>query len=125
MTAAALCALALSSCGADDFPNHPRPASPIELGARIGDHGVSVSPREVGAGIANITISNQTSDAARLVLDGPNDLASDEVVPNGTGSLKVTLEEGDYEVSNGEDDNAFKLTVGPERESSQNDLGLP
>jgi hypothetical protein len=126
---AALAALAvaatLAACGEDDFKNNPRAPAPISLTARIGDTGVSVGPQSVGAGLANITISNQTADPARLVLEGPTDESSDPIVAGGTGSVKVLLEEGDYEVSNSEGSGAAKLTVGPERKSSQNDLLLP
>ncbi|MDX6582503.1 MAG: hypothetical protein QOI10_1687 [Solirubrobacterales bacterium] len=126
VTAVALCAaLVLAACGQDDFPNNPRPAAPISVSARIGNDGVSVGPSSVGAGQASFTISNQTADAARIVLEGPTDESSDEIVPNGTGSLDVNLQEGDYSVSTGEGGRTTKLVVGPERESSQNQLLLP
>jgi hypothetical protein len=120
----ALSALGVAACGEEDFENNPRPAAPISLTARIGDSGVSVGPQDVGAGLANITISNQTDDPATLVLEGPTDESSDEIVAGGTGSMKVALEEGDYQVSN-DGSGSAKLTVGPDRESSQNDLLLP
>ena len=120
----ALSALGVAACGEEDFANNPRPPAPISLTARIGDSGVSVGPQDVGAGLANITISNQTADPATLVLDGPTQKSSDEIVAGGTGSMKVTLQEGDYQVSN-DGGGTTKLTVGPERESSQNDLLLP
>ncbi|MET0750903.1 MAG: hypothetical protein ABWZ18_05525 [Solirubrobacterales bacterium] len=123
---AALCSAAtLAACGEEDFENSPRPPSPIELSARIGDDGVTVSPRDVGAGLATITISNQTPRAERLVLEGPTDEASDEIIAGGTGSLKIALEQGDYEVTDGGGARITELVVGPERESSQNELGLP
>ena len=123
---AALCSAAtLAACGEEDFENNPRPPSPIELSARIGDDGVTVSPRDVGAGLATITISNQTPRAERLVLEGPTDEASDEIIAGGTGSLKIALEQGDYEVTDGGGARITELVVGPERESSQNELGLP
>ena len=123
---AALCSAAtLAACGEEDFENNPRPPSPIELSARIGDDGVTVSPRDVGAGLATITISNQTPRAERLVLEGPTDEASDEIIAGGTGSLKIALEQGDYEVTDGDGARITELVVGPERESSQNELGLP
>ena len=115
----------LAACGEEDFENNPRPPSPIELSARIGDDGVTVSPRDVGAGLATITISNQTPRAERLVLEGPTDEASDEILAGGTGSLKIALEQGDYEVTDGGGARLTELVVGPERESSQNELGLP
>jgi hypothetical protein len=125
---ALLAAFAISACGADDFKNDPRPPAPIQLGARIGDDGVAISPGkggDVGAGIANITISNQTSDPAKLVMEGPNDLASDPIVPEGTSSIKVDLKEGQYLVTNGGEGRQTKLEVAAERPSSQNDLLLP
>ena len=122
----ALSALVLTACGEDDFENNPRPAAPISLSARIGDSGVSLGPEEVGAGLATITISNQTDDPATLVLEGPTDESSDEVVAGGTGSMKIELKEGEYQVSNGSTGTGVTdLKVGPERESSQNELLLP
>lgn len=124
--AALAAAVGVSACGEDDFVNDPRPPAPIELSARIGSDGVTVSPGEAGAGLATITISNQTPDPARLVLEGPTDEASDEIIAGGTGSLKFALEEGEYAVSAGDGlGGESTLLVGPERESSQNDLLLP
>ena len=122
-------AFALASCGEDDFENDPRPPAPIELTARIADDVVNVSPSsasQVGAGLANITISNQSQDAAVLLLDGPTDEQSEEIVAGGTGSMKIALAEGDYTVS-AQDSTAkqAKLEVGPDRPTSQNDLLLP
>ncbi len=122
---AALAAVALSACGSEDFANDPRPAAPVALTARIGNNGVAISPGEIGGGVAAITISNQTADPAQLVIEGPSDRSSAEVVPGGTGSMKVNLAEGDYAVSDGESDTTTELVVGPKRPSSQNDLLLP
>jgi hypothetical protein len=124
---AAVCAATgLGACGGeDDFENNARPAAPIQLSARIGDDGVVVSPGKAGAGLATITISNQTPDPARLVLEGPTDESSDEIIAGGVGSMKVGLEEGEYSVSDGEGDRESELVVGPDRESSQNELLLP
>ena len=128
--AALVAAFALGSCGgSDDFKNEPRPASPIELTARIADDVVNVSPRtadEVGAGLATVTISNQSRDPAVLVLDGPTDDQSDEIPAGGTGDMKINLKEGEYMVS-AQDSKArqAKLEVGPDRPTSQNDLLLP
>ena len=123
--AALAVAATLAACGEDDFENNPRPPAPISVTARIGDSGVTVGPSSVGAGLANIVISNQTADPARLVLEGPTDESSDEIIAGGTGSVKMTLEEGEYQVTNGEGTGVAQLTVGPERESSQNELLLP
>ena len=60
------------------------------------------------------------------MLEGPTDRREPEIVAQGTGDLKLNLEQGDYVVS-AEDSNAREdeLAVGPERASSQNDLLLP
>ena len=59
------------------------------------------------------------------MLEGPTDEASDEILGGGTGAMKIALEEGDYEVTDGEESREPELVVGPERASSQNDLLLP
>lgn len=125
---ALLAAAVIAGCGEEDFKNDPRPPAPIEIGARIGNDGVTISPNssnDIGAGQATITISNQTDDPARLVLEGPNDAASTEIVPNGTDALTVELEQGDYLISNDGEGRETRLEVGPERPSSQNVLLLP
>ena len=48
-------ALLSGACGEDDFPNDPRPASPVELTAAIDDRSVSVSPSSLGAGLVVLT----------------------------------------------------------------------
>lgn len=131
-TLATLAAVAVAAgCGSDDFENVPRPPATIELAARVDDRKVQVSPREasdepIGAGLANITVSNQTAEPVRLSFVGPNDLRTGPVVGNGTLQFKLDLEEGLYIVE--ADDPSIRgteLAVGPERPSAQNDLLLP
>ncbi len=125
------CAVTLGAygCGEDDFENEPRPPSPIELTAAIDKNNVSLAPSDPGAGLVVITISNQTEEATQLVLDGPGDTdaSSGEIPPSGTGTIKATLEQGEYQALAGEDSTIepAQLLVGPPRESSQNDLLLP
>src|SRR4051794_29597847 len=126
--AAALCtSAALAACGSEDFQNNPRPPSPIELSALVNDQKVVVSPDAVGAGLATITVSNQSRDPATLTLSGPDDITSEQILPGDTAQIKGELREGDYTVSAGDQSTARdgKLIVGTERKSSQNDLLLP
>ena len=141
--AALAAAVAIAACGSEDFENAPRPPSPIQLSALIKDGQVSLGPRSgVGAGLATITISNQTQDPAKLLLEGPQDNASDEVVRSdgqtivggrgvgtGVGTMLVDHQEGAYPGSAANDSGAggheTTLRVGPERKSSQNELLLP
>jgi hypothetical protein len=129
---AALCALAAlafaAGCGSeDDFENEPRAAVPIDLTASVNDQKVDVDPGEVGAGLVNVTIANQASDPVRFTLVGPTDQASNEIPPGTVASLKVDLQEGDYEATAGEgsDIRPDSLTVGPARPTSQNELLQP
>ena len=120
-------AIGVGACGEDDFENNPRPPAPVELTARINDRTVIVSPGEVGAGPATITVSNQAGDPATLTLEGPSDVVGGELPPGAVGEIKADLLEGEYEVTGGAGSKARSgtLTVGPERASSQNDLLLP
>ena len=116
-----------TGCGAEDFPNEPRPAAPVELSARIDDGKVVVAPSSIGAGLATITISNQASDEVELNFDGPGkDRQTNQIPPGGVSSIKLALDQGDYiiepdvgSISSGE------LAVGEPRPSAQNDLLLP
>lgn len=121
-----LAALAVAGCGRDDFENEPRPPIAAEIGVKIGDGGVTVSPAEFGAGLVNFTIANFEDSPAVLQIEGPVDAVSDEIPPNGNLQLKTELETGEYEASaEGVEALPFKFTVGEERESGQNDLLLP
>lgn len=125
--AALAAATVLAACGEDDFANEDRPPAPVELTALVNDRAVVVSPGAVGAGPVVVTVSNQSQDAASLTLDGPTQIAGGEIPPGGVGELKAVLEQGDYEVTGGEGSSARPgaIDVGPERESSQNELLLP
>lgn len=132
LLAVAAIAAAAAGCGAEDFPNDPRPPAPIELTARIGEKKVIVSPTErtngepIGAGLANVTVSNQTPEDVTLEFTGPTDQTTDPVVANGVLQFNIDLQEGVYTVST--DDPAIRSSefeIGPERPSAQNDLLLP
>ena len=128
--AALVAGLGVAACGEDDFPNEGRPSSPVSVAAVITDTEVSVSPRApgaIGGGLAVFTIANLSSEPGALVLEGPTDAASEEILPGDTGRLKTELLEGDYIVNAGEDSSVAdaELTVGPQRPSAQNELLLP
>nr|MDQ3571852.1 hypothetical protein [Actinomycetota bacterium] len=123
--------LGVAGCGGEeDFANDPRPAAPIVVTAKVDPKQVVLSPDEFGAGLVNITVSNQSEDPVRLTLVGPgpeDNAESGEIPPNGVGNVKAALDEGDYEVNGGERSDAkpAQLTVGPPRSSSSDELLLP
>ena len=127
-SALAVTAIAATGCGSDDHPNEPRPPRPIEITARVDNEVVQISPNEFGAGLAVITISNQSDDAVELTLDGPVAAASQTLEPNSVSDdFKVDLQEGVYEVTGGLESRAKpdELVIGPERPSAQDELLLP
>lgn len=134
-------AAALVSCGAEDHKNELRPPSPIAIAATVNEQEILLSENEVGAGLADLTVSNQSPSEVELTFAGPTEAArsapedsppgrqavSVAVAPGSTGALRVNLEPGTYEVSAGPASSAAAtaLLVGPERRSAQNDLLLP
>jgi hypothetical protein len=135
-SAAFLAAMAvgvMGGCGDDDdFENDPRPPVPAQLSGVITDSEVSVQPREIGAGPIVLIVSNQTQQSHTVTLEGPS--GSEEVGPINpldTGRIQHNLTQGTYEIRAGSDRavekeiGAAKLTVGPPRPSSSNDVLLP
>jgi hypothetical protein len=123
-------ALGLGACGEEeDFANEPRPAAPINVSASVDSEQVRVSPDRVGAGLARLTVANLSDQAVRVMLIGPgpdDNPATDQIPAGGVGNLRTELAEGDYEVAaQGADVRPDRLTVGPKRPSSKNELLLP
>ncbi len=123
---------ALAGCGGDDFENKPRPPASVDLTGVIADRGVTVSPSEIGAGPVRITIVNQTDDAHTVTLEGASvEAMVGPVNPQDTATIQKSLPSGDYEVRAGSEQAVAReipparLTVGPERESSNSTLLLP
>jgi len=135
-TAATLVALTfLAGCGSSDpYANEPRPPAPINVTAAITNDGVDVSPRRFGAGPIVLIIANQANQSHEITLetDEPAEgkpgirQTTSPINPGGTAELQVDVPQGSYSVStDSEDLQAAMLTVGPQRESAQNDLLQP
>lgn len=128
-------ALALAGCGSsDEYANDPRPPAPINITAAITDDRVEVSPARFGAGPIVLIIANQSGESREITLetDEPAEgkpgirQKTSPINPRGTAELQVDITEGTYSVSAGSEGvRAAVLTVGPERESAQNDLLQP
>ena len=131
--AACLGAVVLAGCGnSSNYKNDPRPPAPVVITAAILPDKVSVSPSHFGAGPVSLVVANETGASQQVSIvrkvNGSTE-APDQtgpINPHDTASLKVDIDEGDYEVR--VDSNAIKpaqLSVGPMRESAQNELLQP
>lgn len=128
-------ALALSGCGEDDdYKNELRPPSPINVTAYVSPKRVSVSPATFGAGPIVVIVTNQSNASQEITFasegaggSGSGDVTQSTLVnPGDTGQLKLDVPQGSYLVRTG--DEAIRpatVTVGPKRESAQNQLLQP
>jgi hypothetical protein len=153
MAACALGALALvaSGCGAQERVNEPRPQPPTRVSVTITPRQVTVQPSRIAFGPEPSQQLPQNRDAgqppvrsrapvdvvfgaanltdfdSKLEIRGPEDTASGPLVANGNGSLLSALPSGVYTLRAADIPRAkpARLSVGPYRTSSENDVLLP
>ncbi len=146
MLGAIIVGVLLPGCGAKEHANEPRPATPTQITVGISQKKVSLAPLRVGVVeprrlaqalqqgvkqntplLVSLTIANLTNFDSHLEIVGPKDSTSPLVVANGTASYKAFLPTGDYLVRAADIPGAIsaRLSVGPERTSSANELLLP
>jgi hypothetical protein len=141
ISATAVTALALTSCGATGgkSPTLARPASPINLSVYVNDSSVSVSPASVGAGPIVFIVTNQSSRSQALAISrGSDTVASTAPInPQGTTQVTVNITPGNYTVGaapRGQTDaqltqqssiRSASIHVGRQRSSSGNQLLQP
>jgi hypothetical protein len=128
-------ALAVPGCGGDDdYKNELRPPSPINVTAYVSPKQVSVSPDSFGAGPIVVVVTNQSNSSQEVTFasesagaSGDDDVSQSTLInPGDTGELKIDVAQGNYLVRTG--DEAVRpatVTVGPKRQSAQNELLQP
>jgi hypothetical protein len=126
--------LLLGGCGGTSkFKNEARPATPVQLTGVVTDKEVTISPKRVGAGPVILIVSNQTSGAHTITLEGGGSIDTvGPINPLDTASLQQTLKaDTTYTVKAGSKQATSRqirpgtLTVGAPRASSSNQLLLP
>ena len=123
---ALLLVVAVTGCGSSDFPNDPRPPTPIEVSARVDSQRVQVAPDRFGAGLVNFTIANISSGPVTFDVTGPTKGSSADIQPGTPDSLRMSMKEGTYRVTASKPKiRPTTIKVGPERKSSQNKLLEP
>lgn len=132
--AGAVGALLLAGCGGDDYKNENRPPRPINVNAEVSNERVSVSPGSIGAGPLVLVVTNQSDAAQEITLESDTlggaaagvQQSTGPINPNDTGQIQVDATQGTYRLRVGDDAIApATLTVGAERDTSQNTLLLP
>ncbi len=130
LLALALAALAGCGGGGKQYANDPRPAAPIVITAAITQSSVNVSPNQFGAGLVQLVVVNLTNRSQQLSLvskGGANfHQQTGPINPQETARLQAQLGSGAYSLSSGDTSvHAAKLTVGPQRPNSNNQLLQP
>ena len=144
-------ALLAGGCGAEEHANEPRAQPPTRVAATITEDTITLQPSRIAVGPEPtqqipqnqnveqppirsnapldvvIVAANLTDTDSKLRIRGPKDVVTGPLVANGNGSLLTSLPTGVYTVSAAGMPNAkpARLSVGPVRTSSQNDLLLP
>jgi hypothetical protein len=143
--------LVVAGCGAEERVNDPRPQPPTHVSVAITEGELTVQPERIAIGpeptrqipqnedveqptvrgnaplSVLIVAANLTDIRSRLVVRGPRDTTSVQVVANGNGSLLADLPTGTYRLTAAglPDTEPARLVVGPYRTSSENDILLP
>jgi hypothetical protein len=128
-------AILVAGCGGGtSYKNNPRPPAPINITASVSNAGIAVSPTSFGAGPIVLIVTNQTGASQEITFES-NELGASKpgvtqttepINPRGTGQLQVDVTEGQYRVRAANADIApATITVGPQRQSAQNQLLQP
>ena len=145
-------ALATTGCGVEEHVNEARPQPPTRVSVAISEDAVTVQPARIAIGPeptqqsaqnahagqpsvrstvpldVALVAANLTEFASRLEVRGPRkEATSGPLVAKGNVTLQTSLPTGVYTVSAADIPRAkpARLTVGPYRSSSENDVLLP
>lgn len=107
LPAVALAALLVAGCGSTTplaFKGKSRPSPPVDVSVYVNDHGISVSPASVGAGLVAFYVTNQATRAELITIfriHHPDAVAvnSGNLLPNGTAVVTADLHKGRYELT--------------------------
>lgn len=128
--------IAAAGCGSQvGYENASRPPATRSISIDVTGTRVAVSPTRIGGGPVVLLIVNESSRSREVTLAAPagsshacveDDASSGPINPQGTARIQLPLVEGTCEVGVADGTLApARLTVGPERESSQQDLLEP
>jgi hypothetical protein len=128
VAAVALAGVATGCGGDDEARSEERPPVPINISISLDEKGITASPAKFGAGPITLLVANQSGASQTLTIDGPRLRRSvGPINPQDTATVRLRVQPGEHTLSAEESAGLREgtLTVGPERESAQNDLLLP
>jgi hypothetical protein len=133
--AALLAAALVAGCGGgSNYKNNLRPPAPLNITASVSNAGIAVSPVTFGAGPIVVIVTNQTGASQEVTFESDElgatkpgvTQTTEPINPRGTGQLKINVSEGRYRVRAANADiSPAQITVGPQRQSAQNQLLQP
>ena len=91
-------ALVVAGCGTTRMTFVDAPAPPVELSVYISSHGVSVSPRRLGAGQVNVLVSNEASRIVflKIIRQGRLVASSRPIAAGANAQFRAELRPGRY-----------------------------
>jgi hypothetical protein len=137
LSAMALVVVVSAGCGdsGGGYDNASRPPAPISVSIAVMGNRIGVAPARVGAGPVVLLIANESTRSRDITLTAPDgsddacvesDASSGPINPQGAARIQLPLVEGSCEVGVADGSlEPVRLTVGPERESAQQDLLQP
>lgn len=127
------CVAVAAGCGSSSDANKNRPPAPITVTANVSNARVIIDPVAIGAGPIVLIVTNQSDASQEITLESEPSASTPGLTettgpinPTDTGQIQVNAPTGRYRLGVGDDAIVpATLVVGPERETSQNQLLLP
>jgi hypothetical protein len=118
---------ALSACSSNEsYKNENKPPPVLTVGIVIANDEITVGPNPFGAGPARFIVTNQTGKKQIVSFATDNSERKVLVDVNQTANFKQTVAPGFLGISaSNTPADGVELTVGPERETAQQDLTQP
>jgi hypothetical protein len=119
--------LAVSGCASNEsYPNNPKPPATLSVSVIVAEDAIDLSPNPFGGGPTRFVVTNQTGVTQKVLFSSEQFDREVEVGSGQTFNFKQTVEPGELSISTDKSAaDAAIVDVGPQRETSQQDLNQP